>query len=185
VRAPKPLIFTTVGTDHHPFDRLVRWVDGWLLDRNGHHRARCLIQSGASQSPFVAEWTDYLSYDQLQSAISQAAAVVSHGGPATIMECRRHGLIPIVVPRSRDLGEHVDDHQGLFARRLAARQEIRLVSTREQLWNLMDRAVTEPQAFRSPVDTIRVDETVKRFSNLVDDLLAGQTGARGKGIERR
>jgi UDP-N-acetylglucosamine transferase subunit ALG13 len=175
VRTAKPLIFTTVGTDHHPFDRLVGWVDGWLLDRNGYQRVRCLIQSGASQSPTLAEWTDYLSYDQLQSAIGQAAAVVCHGGPATIMECRRHGLIPIVVPRSRDLGEHVDDHQGLFARWLAARQEIRLVSTREQLWNMLDRAVAEPQEFRSPGDAIMVDETVKRFSDLVDDLMAGET----------
>jgi UDP-N-acetylglucosamine transferase subunit ALG13 len=178
VRASKPLIFTTVGTDHHPFDRLVGWVDGWLLDRNGHQRARCLIQSGASQRPTVAEWTDYLSFDQLQSAIRQAAAVVCHGGPATIMECRRHGRIPIVVPRSREFGEHVDDHQLLFGRRLAARQEIRLVSTREQLWSFLDRAVAEPQEFRSPGDQIKVHETVKRFANLVDDLLA-ETGPQG------
>jgi UDP-N-acetylglucosamine transferase subunit ALG13 len=181
MRAPEPLIFTTVGTDHHPFDRLVDWVDGWLLDRNGRYRARCLIQSGESQHPAVAEWTNYLSYDELQSAIGQAAAVVCHGGPATIMECRRQGLIPVVVPRSRELGEHVDDHQVLFARWLAARQEIRLVSTREQLWNLLDRAVAEPQAFRSPREAMMVEETVKRFSNLVDELLAGGTAARGKG----
>ena len=25
-----PLVFVTVGTDHHPFDRLIHWMDRWL-----------------------------------------------------------------------------------------------------------------------------------------------------------
>ena len=27
-----PLVFVSVGTDHHPFDRLIGWVDAWLPD---------------------------------------------------------------------------------------------------------------------------------------------------------
>ena len=164
-----PFIFVTVGTDHHRFDRLIDWVDGWLRERGG--RAHCFIQCGTSDPPSTAEWRDYVSYDELQASIRRASAVVCHGGPATIMECRRHGLIPIVVPRRPDLGEHVDDHQGLFTRRLAAQQEIRLVTVREDLWGLLDTAVAEPDAFRSQREVTRVHETVERFARLVGTLL--------------
>jgi UDP-N-acetylglucosamine transferase subunit ALG13 len=173
-----PLVFTTVGTDHHRFDRLVEWVDGWALERRG--RSRCFVQSGTSAPPSVADWSPYVSYDELQSSIREAAAVVCHGGPATIMECRRHGLVPIVVPRRRDLGEHVDDHQGLFTERLAAQQEIHLVSTREALWRLLDRAVAEPGVFRSLAEAVRTDETVERFTTLVDGLRSGRKRRRAR-----
>ena len=39
----RPLVFVTVGTDHHPFNRLVQWVDalGRLAPRRrGRHPAR-------------------------------------------------------------------------------------------------------------------------------------------------
>jgi UDP-N-acetylglucosamine transferase subunit ALG13 len=44
--------------------------------------------------------------------------VVSSGGPSTLLEARRLGHRPIVVPRWTSLGEHVDDHQRAFAGRL-------------------------------------------------------------------
>jgi UDP-N-acetylglucosamine transferase subunit ALG13 len=166
---PTPFIFVTVGTDHHRFDRLVEWVDGWLRERPG--RARCFIQSGTSAPPSMAQWSAYVSYDELQSSIRRSSAVVCHGGPATIMECRRHGLIPIVVPRRQDLGEHVDDHQGLFTRRLADQQEIRLVAVREDLWRSLDAALAEPEVFRKPPEVSRTGATVERFARLVGMLL--------------
>ena len=52
--------------------------------------------------------------------MGSAAAVVCHGGPGTILGARHRGAVPIVVPRQHRLGEHVDDHQVAFSRRLAA-----------------------------------------------------------------
>ena len=31
----EPLLLVTVGTDHHPFDRLIRWADAWLAAEGG------------------------------------------------------------------------------------------------------------------------------------------------------
>ena len=168
----QPFVLVTVGTDHHPFDRLIGWVDAWLSER-GRERARCFVQCGTSRPPSNAPWTEFLSYDELQMKVSDAASVVCHGGPATIMECRRHGLIPIVVPRKRELGEHVDDHQGLFTARLSEQGEISLVSDRDGLWRLLDSVVADPAAFRGPPVALRVEDTVKRFSSLVDGLVIG------------
>ena len=50
----------------------------------------------------------------------EAAVVVCHGGPGTIMLAATMGKRPIVVPRRKAAGEHVDDHQHAFTRRIAA-----------------------------------------------------------------
>src|SRR5437667_12384491 len=91
------LVLVTVGTDHHPFDRLIQWVDRWLRSE-APEEIRCVMQTGTSRPPKNAEWHDYVANEQLQGWMQQAAAVVSHGGPGTIMDCRRAGSIPIVVP---------------------------------------------------------------------------------------
>jgi UDP-N-acetylglucosamine transferase subunit ALG13 len=177
---PRPLVFATVGTDHHPFDRLVGWVDAWLSRRS--RDVRCFIQRGTSNPPGCAPSTDYLSYQALQAALGDAHAVVCHGGPATIMLSVAAARRPIVVPRRRDLGEHVDDHQVLFTRRIAGEGVIRLAETQETFEALLDRALQEPQAAGPAAVRESVGETVERFEALVDSLLAplGAAPRRGR-----
>jgi UDP-N-acetylglucosamine transferase subunit ALG13 len=165
----KPLIFVTVGMDHHPFDRLVRWVDAWL-EAGGSERARCLVQSGTATPPRRAEWRDYLSHEELEAVMQQAAVVVCHGGPGTIASCRRLGLVPVVVPRRRALREAVDGHQVTFARRTAALGHLLLSETEERLMELLDRVLVEPGAFRSSQAPAETDRAVRRFEEAVERL---------------
>jgi UDP-N-acetylglucosamine transferase subunit ALG13 len=167
---PRPLILVTVGMDHHPFDRLVRWVDAWL-EGGGGERARCLVQSGTATPPRLAEWKDYLTVEELEAAMHQAAVVVCHGGPGTISSSRRQGLVPIVVPRRRTLGEAVDGHQVTFARRTAALGHVRLSETEERFRELLDRALVEPGAFRSADGPGETEAAVRRFEEAVDRLV--------------
>jgi UDP-N-acetylglucosamine transferase subunit ALG13 len=171
-------IFVTVGTDHHPFDRLIGWVDSWLAT-NGSHGVRCFVQSGTGTTPRNAPWTNFLSHEEMLNACRGAMAVVSHGGPGTIMSCRSLGLIPIVVPRRKSLGEHVDDHQVYFARRMAARGEVRLAEQRDELSALLRRVIDEPAAFRAPPRTASV-QAATRFGVLVDKLLGLGSPAEGE-----
>ena len=165
----KPLIFVTVGMDHHPFDRLVRWVDAWL-EAGGNERARCLVQSGTATPPRLAEWRDYLTQEDLEFVMRQAAVVVCHGGPGAIMSCRRLSLVPIVVPRRSELREAVDRHQVTFARRTATLGHIRLSETEERFRELLDRALVEPDAFRSSHEPGESDLAVHRFEMAVERL---------------
>jgi UDP-N-acetylglucosamine transferase subunit ALG13 len=168
-----PLLVVTVGTDHHPFDRLVRWVDGWLAGAAGGRT--CLMQTGTSAPPAGgADWTPYLEFDALQAAMREAAAVVCHGGPGTILGARRLGAVPIVVPRRHRLGEHVDDHQVAFSRRLAAEGSVLLAESEAALHALLDRVVAEPAAFRAPVEREGPTAAVRAFERLVGDLVAGR-----------
>jgi UDP-N-acetylglucosamine transferase subunit ALG13 len=166
----RPLVFVTVGTDHHPYNRLIHWADDWLA-AGGAERAHVFVQHGTSAPPKIARSRDYLPHKDMQAAIAQSTAVVCHGGPSTIMEMRYKGLVPIVAPRNSALGEHVDDHQIRFARRIAQLGTIRLAETREELFALLDMAIATPDRFRADNDDTGIAESVHRFEELVDELL--------------
>jgi UDP-N-acetylglucosamine transferase subunit ALG13 len=165
-----PLVVVTVGTDHHRFDRLIRWMDHWYSLQSGE--IRVVAQTGTAQQSRVFRCEPYLAPGDLEEAVGAATAVVSHGGPATIMGVRSLGLMPIVVARDARLDEHVDDHQQRFARWLAARGEIVLATTKAELHGRLDAALADPAAFRladGGVDVTKI--TVDRFGALVDELL--------------
>jgi UDP-N-acetylglucosamine transferase subunit ALG13 len=164
-----PLVFVTVGTDHHPFDRLVQWIDAWL-DGGARDRVRCLIQSGTSFPPRLAEWDQYFGYQQMETLLAESAAVVCHGGPGTVMMARWAGKRPIVVPRRHGLREHVDDHQVAFARRIAGIGEIALAEDQATLTACLEQAL----AGEGAIDVAGLenrDEAVAEFERLVDRLM--------------
>ena len=167
----RPSVFVTVGTDYHRFDRLIQWVDDWMIEAGGASRARVFVQCGSATPPRHAAWERLVSRDEMDRFLHTAAAVVCHGGPASITECRSAGIVPIVVPRLRILGEHVDDHQLLFTRRLAGLEKIHLAATSDSLARLLDRAVAFPESFRLAAGTDGAEDAVAQFERLVCALL--------------
>jgi UDP-N-acetylglucosamine transferase subunit ALG13 len=165
-----PLVTLVVGTDYHPFDRVVAWVDDWSAANAD--RARVVIQYGTSRPPVHAEAHDLLPVAELASLMKGSVAVVCHGGPGTIMGAREAGVVPICVPRQSGLGEHVDDHQVRFASRLARAGQVHLATTADELTALLDRALGGDAGFR--LDLTGDDPAaaaVARFGALVDRLL--------------
>lgn len=167
-----PRVLVLVGTDFHRFDRLVGWVDRWAADRG----ADVLVQHGSSRPPEVATGQPYLDWDKVQSEIAQADAVVSHGGPATIAEARKAGHVPIVVPRDPARGEHVDDHQLRFSRRLGASGLVTVADDEASLRAALDAAAA---AGRGPAVELsaEVAATTRRLGTLVDGLLPAGAAA--------
>jgi UDP-N-acetylglucosamine transferase subunit ALG13 len=167
----RPLVLVTVGMDHHPFDRLMRWMESWLVG-GGNERVRCLAQTGPAAGPRGAQCQEFLEYDELQSAMAAAAVVVCHAGPGTVMMCRWIGQQPIVIPRLARFGEVVDDHQVTFGRVLAQEGEAELAEDETTLHQLLDRALVSPGPRPLPVPEIRAVDSVLRFEELVDGILA-------------
>lgn len=175
----RPLVFVTVGTDHHRFDRVVQWVDGWLAD-GAAERVECVVQHGSSKAPERARGYSVLDHDELQKWLAEASVVVTHGGPTTITETRRRGRIPIVVPRSPELGEHVDDHQERFCTVVADKGILAAARTENELRALLERALAEPAAFTVPTEgEDSVAAAVERFGRLVDELFQDGVPVRG------
>jgi UDP-N-acetylglucosamine transferase subunit ALG13 len=164
-----PLVFVTVGTDFHQFDRLVGWVDSWLEAGNAG-RARVVVQAGASTPPRVAEARTFLEYDEMRDMVAAATAVVCQAGPGTIALVSALGKRPVIVPRRAALGEVVDDHQRAFAARLAADGSVVLVEDEEGLHQVLDRALSEPGWLLQDAAAADEDGAVSRLEALVDGL---------------
>ena len=164
---PTRSVFVTVGTDHHPFDRLIRWVDDWLKGAS----ADCFVQFGTSQAPSACPGAAYLSHEETRQRIADADAIVCHGGPGTIIDCLRSGTMPIVVPRRHGEGEHVDDHQVRFTARLEESAYIKVAQTSGELGELLEAALQGSSDVLSPTNQAMLQESVERFAALVAPLL--------------
>lgn len=172
-----------VGTDHHPFDRLVDWVDACATAHPGN---RFFVQYGASREPRVAEGAAYLAYDELTALLAQAAVVVCHGGPGTITDARAQGLVPICLPRDPARGEHVDGHQLRFAAAAARAGIVCHVSTAEEFERALADALAKAHV---PGDTsgasvgLEVGLARARAAQELDSLM--QMGPRRRGLLSR
>ena len=158
-----PLVVAVVGTDHHPFDRLVRWVDGWAAERD----ARVVVQYGAAAAPSFAEGRPSLPPEDLAALVREAVAVVCHGGPGTISAVRQAGKVPIVLARRSGLGEHVDDHQAVFAERLERAGEVRVAADETALRSVLDAALADPTTLVASPPPVNASAAAARFAELV------------------
>ncbi|MDF1523278.1 MAG: glycosyltransferase [Trueperaceae bacterium] len=136
-RAAVKVVLIT-GTHEQAFDRLVVAAD--RLATAGHE---VFVQYGhASAPPVRADGAMWVDRAELQRHCQLAAVIITHGGPGSIWDAFAAGKVPIVVPRSHRLGEHVDDHQLAFARHLAKHRRVILVEETERL----EQAVADHQA---------------------------------------
>lgn len=118
------MIFVTVGTDEHPFTRLLNEIE--RLVKRKFIEEEVIIQCGHTpfSSEVIKDIFPMLPFDRFLDYIKQARIVVTHGGPGSIMLALSCGKIPIVVPRRKNLGEHIDDHQLIFTEFLKGKGRI-------------------------------------------------------------
>jgi UDP-N-acetylglucosamine transferase subunit ALG13 len=164
-------VFVTVGTDDHPFDRLIEWVDRWRATDLGR-TVELTVQYGVSRPPRDADADAHalMSYDDLRTAMRRATVVVSHAGGGRIMLARQAGVVPLVVARRPDLAEAGDDRQEHLARRLSTLGYCDAVGTEEELHQRLNDAVTGRR--RSRVDRTGGVDPAMRFAGLVDAMFA-------------
>jgi UDP-N-acetylglucosamine transferase subunit ALG13 len=133
------------------------------------------VQHGHTRAPGVPGAVPFLDHARLQEAMAGADLVVCHGGPATILEARRHGHLPIVVARDPRHGEHVDDHQLLFARRLGATGLVMLCESEQALVEALTAGLADPTRYVVTTDERTVTArlaAVDRVGQIVEGLVA-------------
>lgn len=172
-------VLVSVGTDHHPFPRLLGWV---LAAAQRHPASTFTVQAGATPPPSGLQASAYLPREAMDAAFAAADVVICHGGPATISEARRHGRLPIVVPRDPALGEHIDDHQQRYAAALGHGGLVCLALDEAAFHRVLDEAIADPSAYAAEAGAgDEVERTVERLGALIDDLVANPAGYRPAG----
>lgn len=144
-------IFVTVGTDHHPFTRLIDWVDDFAAARDDIH---LVVQHGTARPSRHGTNHELLGSGQIAAEYAAADLVVCQVGPGTIADATRAGHRPIVVPRDPTLGEVVDDHQVAFGDFMAARGRCVSVRTRAALIAELEARLAAPAAPQLPPEAL-------------------------------
>ena len=112
------MIFLTVGLHEQQFNRVVELVDNCSCDEK-------LIQYGyATYKPKNSHAQQFMDMQEIRNAMERADVIVTHGGTGSIINALSLGKKPIVAPRYKRYGEHVDDHQDEIVIELSRRGAI-------------------------------------------------------------
>jgi UDP-N-acetylglucosamine transferase subunit ALG13 len=111
------MILVIMGMEVHPFDRLARAIDE--LAGGELFKEEFFIQLGAcTYEPKHARFERFLPFGDLCEKIRSSSAVITHAGAGSTLTCIQQGKFPIMVPRRASEGEHIDDHQLPFTRKM-------------------------------------------------------------------
>lgn len=143
------MIFVTVGTHEQQFNRLLKEVDELVQAKV--IREPVIMQTGYSTyKPNWCSAKDFFTYKEMNNMMCEADMVICHGGPATFMDVLSRGKIPIVVPRLKKYGEHVNNHQFEFAEKVVERGYSIVIAGENEIENALAVVETLNNQQRQP-----------------------------------
>lgn len=99
-------VVVTLGTERYPFERAVSSAQSVLGGR------RVFWQTGSTSAVVGGrELQRMVPSQRLREACRTADVIITHGGIGSVLMALELGKVPVVLPRSHRLGEHIDDHQ--------------------------------------------------------------------------
>jgi len=104
------MIFVTVGTDTHQFDRLIIGIDELAEKRK--IKEKVIAQIGNCEyTPKNFKHFRFKPYEEVEKLTKKSTIVISHGGAGSIMLAFENKKPLIVVPRLKKYNEHINNHQ--------------------------------------------------------------------------
>ncbi|WP_338086405.1 glycosyltransferase [Liquorilactobacillus mali] len=73
--------------------------------------------------PTYCERSKFVEYKKMIELIKNAHIVITHGGPASFIMAINEHKVPIVVPRMFSFGEHINNHQVDFVKKVAGNKK--------------------------------------------------------------
>lgn len=163
------MIFVTVGTHEDPFDRLIKKIDE-IAKQNP--TLSFIVQTGYSTyEPKYVSAKQFFPYDEMIEITKQSKVVITHGGPGSIMVPLSMNIPTIVVPRQKQYGEHVDDHQIYFCQRLEKEGKVACIMDIQDLDIQLFEVLKKDVSIQRPCEEkaklkiiVRLDEIVEKYT---------------------
>ena len=129
-------MLVTVGSERFDFGRAIDLV------LSGAPDATIMWQTGHTEAPgdLPGEVSAWWPGDELAATAKTVDTVVTHAGVGSILMALRAGRCPVVIPRSPQRGEHIDDHQEQLANALESRGLVLVARGDADLAPLIDEA---------------------------------------------
>ena len=107
------IIFVTLGSQKFQFDRLLKKLDE-IAAKNEHYVI--YAQTGYSTyQPVNFKYKPFLNKEEFDRLVENADVIITHGGTGAIITALKSGKKVLAVPRLKQYGEHVDNHQAQIA----------------------------------------------------------------------
>ena len=127
------MIFVTVGMHFQGFDRLVKKMDEISSKTN----MKVVMQIGNTQyKPKNAEYFDFKNYEEVKELMRRSKIVICPGAMSAI-DSIVLGTPVIIVPRSKEQNEVINDHQTIFAKKLEGMDLAKVVDNLDDLENIV------------------------------------------------
>ena len=141
------MILVMLGTQNNSFHRLLEEIDK-LIDI-GKIQEEVIVQAGYTKYESKnMKIIDFLPSEELEKLEQQANCIITHGGVGSIIGSIEKGKKVIAVPRLKQYGEHVNDHQLDIVESFDALGYIIGITDVSQLENALQRVDTvEPKKY--------------------------------------
>ena len=148
------MIFVTVGTDTHQFNRLLREVDNLIKTKKINEKV--IIQIGYSTyKPKYCKYFKFASFKEILELNKKARIIISHAGAGNIITALENNKPLILVPRMKIFNEHTDSHQLQIAKELEKEGKVISVYDIKNLWIAIKR-----------IKMIKINKTKRKKSKI-------------------
>lgn len=104
------MILVTLGTNDKSFVRLIKKIEE--LKISGRITEDVVVQAGFTQyESSHLKIFDLIPMEEFSRLISECSLLITHGGVGTITSGLQNKRKVIALPRLKEFGEHVNDHQ--------------------------------------------------------------------------
>ena len=104
------MILVAVGNATQGFRRLLDSVE--QMANNGLFEGEAVVIQSGNNHDFRSsncKQVAFLTMEEFVRTVNEASLVICHGGAGTLYHAFRASKVPVVMPRRRKYGEHVDD----------------------------------------------------------------------------
>lgn len=113
------MIFVILGSQKFQFNRLLKAVDDMIEQTSLEEPVFAQIGS-SDYTPRHYQYQPFLNAEDFSRRQAEADIIITHSGTGAIINSVKMGKKVIVVPRLKQYGEHVDDHQVEIAEMFAS-----------------------------------------------------------------
>ena len=155
------LIFITLGSQKFQFNRLLREIDN-LIEKN-LIKEEVFAQIGYSDyKPKNFKFKEFLNRDEFKEVMKKCDKVITHGGTGAIINAIKEGKKIIAVPRLKEFGEHVDNHQQQIINEFEKMKFILSVNEIDKLKDVLEKInFFKPKLYKS--NTKRIINSIQDF----------------------
>lgn len=104
------MILVMLGTQKNDFSRLLKEIENCIND--GIIKEQVIVQAGSTKyQTDKMQIFDLIAREDLDKKKQEARIIITHGGVGSIVGSLKMNKKIIAVPRLKQYGEHVNDHQ--------------------------------------------------------------------------